>query len=106
MVKGSGLTYFMNRGWVFERVGVFERRWAVEQGWAIVVHEGGVIIGDAARERVGMVAAVLSLSSSLVSWYMGVASLFGDMARERVAVVASPSLSLVTWYVGGWRHCW
>ena len=70
MVKGSGLTYFVNRGWVFERVGVFERRWVVEWGWAVVgdvVCEGGVVVGDVARERVGMVAAVSSLSLSLVS---------------------------------------
>ena len=95
MVKGSGLTYFVNRGWVFERVGVFECRWVVERGWAIVgdvVREGGIVVGDVAHERVGMVAAVSSLSSSLVSWYMGVAS------------------SLVTWHARGWRwwrrrHC-
>ena len=88
MVKGSGLIYFVNRGWVFERVGVFECRWVVERGWAVVgdvVHEGGIVVGDVACERVGMVAAVSSLSSSLVSWYMGVAS------------------SLVTWHARGWQ---
>ena len=36
--------------------------------------EGGVVVGDVAHERVGMVAVVSSLSLSLVSWYMGVAS--------------------------------
>ena len=108
MVKGSGLTYFMNRGCVFERVGVFKHRWVVERGWAIVgdvVREGGVVVGDVARERVGMVVAVSSLSLSLVSWYMG-GVIVGDVAHERVAVVASPSLSLVTWYAGGWHHRW
>ena len=74
-------------------MGVFEHRWVVERGWAIVgdmVCGGGVIIGDVAHERVGIVAAVLSLLSLLVSWYMGVAS------------------SLVTWHVRGWwwwHHC-
>ena len=92
MVKGAGLTYFVNRGWVFERVGVVECRWVVKRGWAVVgdmVCEGGIVVGDVARERVGMVVVVSSLSLSLVSWYMGVAS------------------SLVTWHVRGWRwlHC-
>ena len=49
-----------------------------------MVCRGGIIIGDVAHKRVGMVAAVSSLSSLLVSWYMGVAS------------------SLVTWHMRGW----
>ena len=89
MVKGSGLTYFVNRGWVFERMDVFECRWVVERGWAIV--------GDVVRGGV---------ASSLVTWYTEGGVVVGDVARERVAVVASPSLSLVTWYAGGWRHRW
>ena len=69
-------------------MGVFECRWVVKQGWAIIgdmVFRGGIIVGDVAHERVAVVA---SLSSLLVTWYVGGGIIIGDMVHR------------------GWCHHW